>query len=132
MANSEARKGVKADSPLASILDQAQGLSPEERTSLLAESDSLQKAHEATAQQGQSAAPAADDEVNLHFVAFVRGPNGKLVELDGRRSGPIERDVDASGDLLSAATQFVQQYYMAADPNEVNFNLIAMGPGDDS
>lgn len=39
-------------------------------------------------------APTADEEVNLHFSCFVEGElDGKkyLIELDGRRPGPINR-----------------------------------------
>ncbi len=40
------------------------------------------------AQQGATAAPAADEEVDLHFIAFVQR-EGSLYELDGRKAGPI-------------------------------------------
>lgn len=38
---------------------------------------------QAAAQQGATAAPAAEEEVNLHFAAFVAA-DGALYELDGR------------------------------------------------
>ena len=65
--------------------------------------------------------------MNLHFVAFVRA-NGKLVELDGRRSGPVEHNIDVptQDDLLKAAAQFVQQYYVAPNSDELGFNMIAL------
>lgn len=39
-------------------------------------------------------APSADEKVDLHFSCFVEGEvDGKkcLIELDGRRPGPINR-----------------------------------------
>lgn len=74
----------------------------------------MQAAHAETAGGGQTAAPDADDPVNLHFVAFVRGSDGQLLELDGRRPGPVGRPVPvpSEAELLSAAAQFVQNYYV--------------------
>ncbi|KAI3613510.1 hypothetical protein CBS9595_004343 [Malassezia furfur] len=130
IANSPAAESMAPDSPLAQLLRVARGATPAERTKLLESSDALKSAHAATAGQGQTAAPDADDPVNLHFVAFVRGPDGKLWELDGRRRGPIARDVpvDSEAALLPSAAKFVQDYYMRTDPDQVQFNLIALGP----
>jgi len=130
VANSAAAQAVRAGSPLAELLDKARGVPPEQRTALLTESDALRSTHAQTASQGQTAAPAPESDVDLHFVAFVRGPSGKLLELDGRRSGPVVRDAEVPGDadLLKAAVRFAQSHYMAADPDQVNFNLIALGP----
>lgn len=102
-------------------------MSPEERVNVLANSEALRAAHAAIADDGQTAAPDAHDPVVLHFVAFVRH-DGKLVELDGRRSRPVVHDIDVptQDDLLKAAAQFVQQYYVAANPNELGFNMIAL------
>ena len=69
VANSAAADAVRADMPLAHLLAQARTLSPEARTQLLADSEALRAAHAATAQEGQTAAPDADADVDLHFVA---------------------------------------------------------------
>ncbi|WFD21835.1 ubiquitinyl hydrolase 1 [Malassezia equina] len=129
VANSRARAALQAGSPLATLLDKAPSLTPEERTRVIAESHDLQQTHASLAAQGQSEAPAADEDVDLHFVAFVRSASGALIELDGRRSGPIVRatDVPEKG-LLSATAHFVQSHYMARNPDAVQFNLIALGP----
>ena len=129
VANSRARAALPPGSPLAGLFDKAESLAPEERTRLIAESDALQQTHASIAAQGQSDAPAADEDVDLHFVAFVRSASGALIELDGRRSGPIVRAAHVPEDgLLSATAHFVQTHYMARDPDAVQFNLIALGP----
>ncbi len=95
------------------------------------QSKSLQEVHSEISTQGQTAAPAADAPVDLHFVCFVRdSKSGELVELDGRRKGPVRRGVDVplQKDLLKSATQWIQQNYMSLNPAEVNFNLIALAP----
>lgn len=109
------------------MLTKARNVAPEERVDILAQSEALRSAHATVAGGGQTAAPDAGDQVNLHFVAFVRA-NGKLVELDGRRSGPVEHNIDVptQDDLLKAAAQFVQQYYVAPNSDELGFNMIAL------
>jgi len=129
VANSRARAALSTGSPLATLLDKAQSLAPEARTRLIAESHALQQTHASLAAQGQSEAPAADEDVDLHFVAFVRSASGSLIELDGRRLGPIVRAAHVpEGGLLSATAHFVQTHYMARHPDAVHFNLIALGP----
>jgi ubiquitin carboxyl-terminal hydrolase L3 len=55
---------------------------------LLEQSKELSSAHEASAQGGQTAVPDLQDDVDLHFVAFINH-DGSLIELDGRRNSPI-------------------------------------------
>ncbi|WFD43673.1 ubiquitinyl hydrolase 1 [Malassezia psittaci] len=105
------------------------------------DSAALKSVHATIAGEGQTAAPEAEDPVNLHFVAFVRGSTGQLWELDGRRKGPIERPmhVPHATDLLRVVAQFVQTYYvsylslilkMQTDPDQLQYNLIALGSPD--
>lgn len=91
-------------------------MSARERASYLQTSKSLAQAHTSAASSGQTAAPSADESVNLHFVSFVRDPKTQhLVELDGRRKGPVDRGVKVSGqgDLLKVATQWVNDNYVS-------------------
>lgn len=73
-------------------------LTPEERAAALGETTRFAKAHSVAANQGQSTVPNANADVNLHFVAFVQASSAedsgnahrRIVELDGRRPGPID------------------------------------------
>jgi ubiquitin carboxyl-terminal hydrolase L3 len=71
-------------------------LSPQQRGELLEKSDIFAAIHLDAARQGQTAAPAAEAEVDLHFTCFVpaldpsQKEESRLVELDGRRGGPID------------------------------------------
>lgn len=105
---------MQPETPLARLLDAARKTTPDKRITLLEESSELQDVHAETAGEGQTAAPDADEPVHLHFIALVRGGNGRLLELDGRRRGPVERSVSVptEADLLPAAAQFVQEYYV--------------------
>lgn len=79
------------------------GKTPEERAKLLEETDLFATAHETAAAGGQSAMPE-NLNTDFHFVAFVQAPDAqdiekrRIVELDGRRSGPV--DLGESKELL--------------------------------
>ncbi|KAJ5138956.1 uncharacterized protein N7515_003804 [Penicillium bovifimosum] len=91
VSNGEARKQIIPGSDLDVLLRDAEGLQPVQRADLLYESKALESAHADAAKLGDTAAPEAEDNVDLHFVAFVKGVDGRLWELDGRRKGPIAR-----------------------------------------
>lgn len=126
------RSTLPATSPLATLFHRSAPLPPLERSRLLTESRELAAAHTTAGASGQTAAPSADERVDLHFTCFVRGKEGELVELDGRRKGPVVRKeagkMGKQEDLLGTAARFVKEHYMEMDPNAVQFNLIALGP----
>ncbi|KAK7208602.1 ubiquitin carboxyl-terminal hydrolase [Myxozyma melibiosi] len=112
------------------------------RTAYIESSTALRTQHAAVASDGETAAPAAEDDTNLHFVAFVKTQDGVLYELDGRRKGPIERARLAEDeDVLSEkATGFVKLFMereaSAAKEEEgsgsyLQFSLVALAPSFD-
>ena len=46
-------------------------------------------------------APSLDDKVDFHFIAFVEH-DGRLYELDGRKSGPVDCG-KIDGDFLTVS-----------------------------
>lgn len=60
---------------LEEFLAATRGMSPEARGQYLESppegARSIEEAHQAAASEGDTAAPGADEEVDLHFVAFV-------------------------------------------------------------
>jgi ubiquitin carboxyl-terminal hydrolase L3 len=100
--NGAARAALAPGSPLAALADSAASLSAARRAALLYDSDVFEAAHQAAAQRGDSRAPAADEDPGYGFTAFVRGRDGHLWELEGRRSGPMDRGlVGEVEDVLS-------------------------------
>lgn len=79
--------------------------SPLERAKTLETTDLFADIHSSAAASGQTAPPSADTRVDLHFTCFVQAPSPpsreegapvtpggmRLLELDGRRNGPIDR-----------------------------------------
>lgn len=99
VSNGRAREFVQPGSDLDKFIQDAVPLAPRERATLIEESDALERAHQAAAAGGDTAAPAAEDDVDLHYVCFVKSEaSGSLWEMDGRRKGPINRGLLEEGD----------------------------------
>ena len=127
-ANGPARGFVEEGSDLDRIIKGATPLGPEERAKLLEKEESLAKAHKAAAEKGDTAAPEATDDVELHYVCFVKGNDGKLWELDGRRKGPLERGVLGSNeDVLSEkALMLGPLKFLEREGADLRFSCVAL------
>jgi len=120
-------------SPLAKFLEELQPLTPEERAAALEETTRFAKAHSVAANQGQSTVPTANADVNLHFVAFVQASSAedsgnahrRIVELDGRRPGPV--DHGPSTNFLEDVAKLVKKKFIPYSTSQ-NFGLISLGP----
>ncbi|KAJ3341500.1 Ubiquitin carboxyl-terminal hydrolase isozyme L3 [Kappamyces sp. JEL0680] len=101
-------------------------LSPDDRAKYLEQSDNeLAAIHADVAQDGQTTAPDAQAEVELHFVCFVQ-IDGHLYELDGRNGTAINHGPSSR---LLHDTVCVVHKLISFDPTQINFNLIALAPG---
>ncbi|KAK6499878.1 ubiquitinyl hydrolase 1 [Arthrobotrys musiformis] len=78
-----AEKHLLPGSNLASLLEEARPLDPEGRAELLIKSPSLAAAHKEAAEAGETEAPDAEAEVDYHYIAFVRGTDAGVYEMDG-------------------------------------------------
>ncbi|KAJ7695172.1 hypothetical protein B0H17DRAFT_1056689 [Mycena rosella] len=128
IANSDAT--LKPESPLSKFIDQCTDKTPEERAKLLETTPLFADIHAQAASSGQSAVPTNLD-TDLHFTCFVAapsagtGPGMRVVELDGRRNGPIDRG--ECTDLLADAAKVIQEVYMG-NSQSMQFNVMALGP----
>lgn len=94
--NSEAGDHVKAGSTLDVIRKEAVEKGMWDRARVLEENGEYEKAHREAAQLGDSPTPTTmgeEDRSGQHFVAFVKGRDGHLWELEGGRKGPLDRGV---------------------------------------
>lgn len=134
VSNGEPRKHILPGSDLDKLLRDAEPLDPVARADLLYESKALESAHADAAKRGDTAAPQAEDNVDLHFVAFVKGADGRLWELDGRRKGPLERgrladdeDVLSEKALELGPRRFLRKEAEAGE-GDLRFSLVSLGP----
>lgn len=106
-----------------------ESLSPEERGERLELDEEIRDLHASFSIQGQTEAPDAQADIDLHFVAFVQDNNGKLYELDGRQAGPIEHGVGSEGpcSFFSACCHAIQSKYLSA-ASDATFVALALVP----
>ena len=108
----------------AKFFSETAAAAPGERALALEASPELDAEHAALAHEGQS---AVVDDTHQHFIALVRGTDGTLWELDGRKAAPIPHGPTAPHTFLADAVRVVKEF-MARDPDEVRFALVSLGP----
>jgi ubiquitin carboxyl-terminal hydrolase L3 len=103
-------------------------LNPHERALALEASKELEAAHANAAQLGDTAPGSAEDEVDFHYVCFIKSRSGRLYELDGVKKGPIDRGVAPQDeDLLGpAGLKLVKEYMQREGSGNLNFSLMAL------
>ncbi|CAK3993308.1 Ubiquitin carboxyl-terminal hydrolase isozyme L3 [Lecanosticta acicola] len=137
VSNGAARKQITPGSELDRLVRKAIPLEPRARAELLEETEALESAHAAAAATGDTTAPNADEDVDLHYVCFVKSENGHLWEMDGRRKGPLDRGaLEGEEDVLSPAAlekgvrAFLKREEEAGG-GELRFSLIVLAEGFD-
>lgn len=85
------------------------------------------------AQMGDTTAPAPEEENHQHFLAFVKGKDGHLWEMDGGWKGPLDRgELGIDDDALSEkALQVGVRRFLAQTAGELQFSIVALAPGLD-
>ena len=112
------------DSYIEKFMNSTSGKSPDEVAQFLNEDDGLEATHEVAANEGQTAQVDIDEPVNNHFVCLSH-VDGHLYELDGRKKGPVNHGKTSPATLLADACAVVKEY-MARDPEEVRFTIVAL------
>jgi len=108
------------------FLEKTRNMDPSQRASSLVQSNEIEETHRTFANEGQSRPPEPEDEVDLHFVAFVEREH-ILYELDGRKPFPINHGPSSQGTLLEDTIK-VMQRIIALEPEEKRFSMIALVP----
>jgi len=87
--------------------------------------------------EGQSSPPDAEDNIDLHYVCFVKDEKNNLWEMDGRRKGPLNRgplgpdeDVLSEKALDLGVRKFLKREEEAGG-GELRFSLITLAPNLD-
>lgn len=120
-------------SSLAQFLELCKARTPAERGKLLEETTLFAKAHIDAATSGQSAVPAPDRlDTDLHFTCFVIAPSpesgeSRLIELDGRRAGPIDLGPCDHDKLLDTVAKIVKDRYISVS-SSITFSMLSLGP----
>ena len=74
--------------------------------------------------------PNAEDEVDFHYICFVRGKDGQfLYELDGDLKGPVCRGPLATQEadsLFEIGLNAVREYIQQENRGDPKFSLMAL------
>ncbi|KAK2018665.1 ubiquitin carboxyl-terminal hydrolase, family 1 [Colletotrichum eremochloae] len=128
VGNGEAREFVTEGSLLDGLLKEAEPLRWEARADVLYKSEELEEAHMRAARKGDTAPPPAEERPGYHFIAFVKGQDGHLWELEGGSDGPVDRGLLEEGeDMLNegALKKGVRKFLNYADGN-LEFSIVAL------
>ena len=119
---------TEPNTTLSQLLAAALPLPPAQRARLVETTPALATAHADAAARGDSAAPSAQDDVDLHYVCFVKGDDGTLWELDGRRKGPLKRgELGKDEDVLSEkALVLGPRSFLEREGEDVRFSCVVL------
>lgn len=105
-------------------------LTPAEKGQWLEKDPEIETAHTRCESLGQSESPTSVGEIDTHFVAFVNR-QGTILELDGRRDGPVNRGKIAdNSDFGLAVLDVVQSVFVANNPEDIRFSILALCPSN--
>lgn len=113
------------DGVLKKYLDNTISLNAEERGRILEADAAFTDCHQELALEGQTASNP-DEQVNHHFIGLIH-KDGKLWEMDGRKTAPVSHGPTTEENLLQDAAK-VCKSFMSRDPDEVRFTVIALTP----
>lgn len=138
VTNGPASEFIQPGSDLEKLVKDTMPLKPTERAQFLHDSDMLEKAHAAAADSGDSTVPPLGEDPGSAFIAFVKGKDGHLWELEGRRKGPIDRGLlgDAEDVLSERALNLGPLAFLkreqATGSEDVRFSCTVLGPRMDA
>lgn len=106
---------------LTNFLSKCQSSSYQDRAELLGKEASFTAAHEEVANAGLT--PVVENVIH-HFIALVEH-QGILYELDGRKNSPVAHGPVQPENFAKECARVCKEF-MARDPNEINFNIMAL------
>lgn len=115
------------DGPLKSYLKDSEGLDSVAKGALLENSVAIIKAYKDIVPEGYDENNDSQELVsNYHFVTFTQ-KGGFLLELDGRKSRPINHGATDPENFLDDAAKICREF-IDREPNNIGFNVVALVP----
>lgn len=126
LANNKEALNIDCEKTFGKYLKNTQEMSPVERAEYLKTDDSMTSAHSECANEGQTETPSINEELELHFIAYVH-KDGVLYELDGAKEFPINHGEACADNLLERSAEVIRKL-IELNPNENRFNVIGLAP----
>ncbi|KAK0733501.1 ubiquitin carboxyl-terminal hydrolase-like protein isozyme L3 [Lasiosphaeria miniovina] len=139
--NGAAAQFIVPSSALDKIRTDALPLAMDDRAQMLYDSQPFEDAHASVAAMGDTVAPPVGVNgvhTGQHFIAFVKGDDGHLWELEGSRRGPIDRgqlaeDEDVlSPRALELGLKRIIKLDQDAGSKDLRFSCTALAPRGES
>ncbi|ATY64350.1 ubiquitin C-terminal hydrolase [Cordyceps militaris CM01] len=132
VANGPGKQYLQKGSLLDRLFAEAKPLQPEPRARVLYDSEELEQAHMRAARKGDSVPPPAEDHPALHFIAYIKGQDGHLWELEGATDGPVDRGLlPPDDDVLSPkALELGIRKFLNHSEGNPNFSIVALSTKD--
>ncbi|KAI1323738.1 ubiquitin carboxyl-terminal hydrolase, family 1 [Xylariaceae sp. FL0255] len=128
VANGRAREYIEPGSHISRLLESCSSLKPSEYAGILENDSELESKYHSVALLGDTEAPEnPEDEVDFHYVCFVKS-HGDLYVLDGDRNWPISKGALPGDDLLSEQGVLAIKEFISGHDNGGGFSLLALSP----
>ena len=125
VCNNVSKLNFTSASPLLEFANKNKGLDAEKVADNLQAAKTLHAVTETVAATGQTETPDAEDEVNHHFIAFIRSSDGHLLEMDGMKPGPIDHGPCADDEVFKKAARIIREDMMTKTEN-MNFCMLGL------
>ncbi|KAH7355682.1 ubiquitin C-terminal hydrolase L3 [Pyrenochaeta sp. MPI-SDFR-AT-0127] len=129
VCNGGARSQMERGSLILRLLQTCLPLRPDAAALAIEDSAELERAYTEVAKKGATEAPEnAEDEVDYHYICFVRSDKDSHVyQLDGDRKRPIDLGpLAADEDVLSSKCLDTIRSMMLTEVGNLNFSLMAL------
>ncbi|CAJ1341564.1 unnamed protein product [Effrenium voratum] len=117
------------DGALETFVQHQMAASPEQRGEALLKDPELRASSESAASSHAAQTQCPDRHgppLDHHFAAFTRSRQNRLIELDGTKRGPVDHGPSSATSFLSDVAAVVKRSFMDADPDAVDFALLAL------
>ena len=100
------------------------------RTTFLETSQDLDFRYQKAALRGDTLPSSPQDEVDFHYICFVKSSDGVIYELDGDASGPSKTDfrLDENEDMFETSALECVKQCIAREHADGKFSLLAIVP----
>lgn len=113
---------IDKDSVLGKFFTETANKSPEIRGECFIVDRNIKEMHETTSRHGQSSLPDNQQQIDFHYTSIVPH-RGHIIELDGRKSGPVNHGPCGS-DFIKSGLEVVKKF-IESDPGNLHFSVLA-------
>lgn len=117
---------LKIDSPLEEFYEKSKTMNADERAECLLNNERIHRAHEQTAQQGQTKM-LESERVGHHYVAFILSNEKKIYEMNGSSRGPQAKFIgETTKEKFSSTIKKEIQNRVEKLNGDIRFSLIGI------